>query len=77
LTPVVADAGTDCALGEVFNLEAPPGLDSVQLEVHAKHTLTGDEHIGTAAIPLDALKVGLGAWGLVAGLQLTGGQMQW
>lgn len=53
----VADAGTDCALGEVFNIEVPPGLEAAQLEVYAKHSLTGDDHIGTATISLEAVKV--------------------
>lgn len=53
------DAGTDCALGEVFNIEVPPGLEAVQLEVYAKHNLTGDDLIGTATISLEAIQVGL------------------
>ena len=52
-----ADAGTDCALGETFNIEVPAGVEAVQLEVFAKHSLTGDDHIGTATISLEAVKV--------------------
>jgi hypothetical protein len=54
------DAGTDCALGEVINIDVPPGHESVQLQVYAKHSLTGDDHIGTATISLETLKVGPG-----------------
>lgn len=52
-----ADAGTDCALGEVLSIDVPAGLEAVQLEVYAKHSLTGDDHIGTATISLEALRV--------------------
>lgn len=52
-----ADAGTDPALGEMFAIDVPAGLDTVQLEVIAKHTLTGDDHIGTATISMEAVKV--------------------
>jgi len=38
---VSADAGTDCALGEIFSLDLPPGVDSVNIEVVSKHNLTG------------------------------------
>jgi hypothetical protein len=59
------DAGTDCALGEVFNIDVPSGHEAVQLEVYAKHNITGDDHIGTATISLEALKVGAEPSGLV------------
>jgi hypothetical protein len=51
------DAGADVALGEVLNVEVPPGLEAVQLQVLAQHALTGDELIGTATISLEALEV--------------------
>jgi hypothetical protein len=38
---IYADAGTDCALGEIFSLDLPPGVDSVNIEVISKHSLTG------------------------------------
>lgn len=34
-------------------------MEAVQLEVIAKHTLTGDDHIGTASISLEAIQVRL------------------
>lgn len=58
-----ADVGTDCALGEVLNIEVPPGLETVQLQVLAKHALTGDDLIGTATISLEALQVRETVWG--------------
>ena len=51
-----ADAGTDCALGEIFTLELPPGTLEVHLEVVAKHSLTGDEAIGTAKLSIDLIR---------------------
>jgi hypothetical protein len=36
-----ADAGTDCALGEIFSLDLPAGIDTVSIEVISKHNLTG------------------------------------
>jgi hypothetical protein len=48
----VSDAGTDCALGEIFTCEIPPGVEKFQIEVVAKHTLTGDDYIGAATLSL-------------------------
>jgi hypothetical protein len=40
-----ADAGTDCALGEIFSIDLPPGIDTVTIEVISKHNLTGGLHM--------------------------------
>jgi hypothetical protein len=58
------EAGTDCALGEVLNIELPPGIEAAQLEVLAKHALTGDDLIGTATLSIEGIKVceGDGRW---------------
>eukprot|EP00878_Enallax_costatus_P044680 GHUV01053387.1.p1 GENE.GHUV01053387.1~~GHUV01053387.1.p1 ORF type:complete len:140 (-),score=27.75 GHUV01053387.1:28-447(-) len=53
---VIKDAGTDCALGEIFTLELPPGTLEVHLEVLAKHSLTDDESIGTAKLLIDLIR---------------------
>lgn len=50
------DAGTDCALGEVFTAELPADVATVQIEVIAKHSLTGDELIGTASLECDLIR---------------------
>lgn len=50
-----ADAGTDCALGEIFSIDLPPGIDSINIEVISKHALTGDEPIGTASLSLEQI----------------------
>lgn len=49
---LLPDAGTDCALGEIFTCEIPPGVEKFQIEVIAKHTLTGDDFIGVATLSL-------------------------
>jgi hypothetical protein len=49
MSSVHADAGTDCALGEIFSLDLPPGIDTVSIEVIAKHNLTGGLQLQTTA----------------------------
>jgi len=49
-----SDAGTDCALGEIFTCEIQPGVEKFHVEVIAKHTLTGDDYIGAATLSLPA-----------------------
>jgi hypothetical protein len=44
-----AGAGTDCALGEIFSLDLPPGIDTVSIEVISKHNLTGGLQLQTTA----------------------------
>jgi hypothetical protein len=81
-----ADAGTDCALGEIFSLDVPPGVDSVDIEVISKHNLTGRPcfqtcHLPTVGLPWTAVKVTqyvnssttciVTQWWRAAGIQLT------
>ncbi|KAF8057922.1 SRC2 [Scenedesmus sp. PABB004] len=60
VTEVLPDAGTDVALGEVFSVDLPPGVGEAGIEVVAKHSLTGDEVIGTASISLGQVQASAG-----------------